>query len=287
MMMAKLTALDSAHSKPCATQADLIDAIVQELLNRTGIDFSEHRRTTIERRIANRMISLRSPAYEGYLNTLQASDTEHLALLERVSIKVSRFYRDAEVFDSLRTEIFPFLASLDRPVRIWSAGCGRGEEAWTLAMLLESARIPGTVLVTDLDPTALAYAANATYEANAAIDLPADLRERYLEPVAPAKTVQVRTELHHRLLFHRHDLLGREPLPGPERFDLICCRNVVIYFQRTAQERAFSLLRAQMADRGILCLGATEWPHGRDSNGLIPLNSKMRIFSRVPNSEMK
>src|SRR5690606_23549381 len=107
-------------------------------------------------RIQSRMTSVGVASLAEYGRLLESSEREAFELLERITIKVSRFYRNRAAFELIRTRLLPALARRGERLRVWSAGCGRGEEAWSLAMLLEDAGLEGTVHASDVDPGALA-----------------------------------------------------------------------------------------------------------------------------------
>ena len=166
------------------------DSILSLLRERTGADLTRYRASTVTRRVLNRMIAVGARTFDDYLLLLGADAAEATHLLDRVTIKVSR-YRNAAVFEALRTLVLPEISRLraGAPLRVWSAGCGRGEEAYTLAMLLDEAGIDGTIDATDLDPRALRAALDARYSAAAFAELPAALRDRYCEPSGEASVV--------------------------------------------------------------------------------------------------
>lgn len=264
-------------------EAQLLQAILVELHLRTGVDLSRHRPPTIRRRILNRMLQVHAPSLRAYLELLRASEGEAALLLERATIKVSRFYRNPAVFDLLRSRWLPALAATrNGPVSIWSAGCARGEEAYTLAMLLEEAGIPGTIEATDVDPIALDAAREGVYAPEACAELPAQLAERYLHSVIRGgrPALRVGEAIRRRVRFHRHDLAAAEEEQpwGGRRFDLISCRNVVIYFDRAMQERVARVLRRALSDDGLLLLGEAEWPSATVIGSLETLAAKARIF---------
>jgi chemotaxis methyl-accepting protein methylase len=268
------TTLPWAVDEPCT------EGTIAALRAHTGIDVAAYRRPTIERRILNRMISLGEHSHHDYLERLRESRDEAFRLLDRVSIKVSAFYRNPGTFDLLRERVLPGLAmhAAGRPLRIWSAGCGRGEEAWTLAMLLDNHGIAGTVIATDIDPGALEHARARTYVASAVASLPSGLATRYLDVTgASGGVVRVSPALSARVQYSQHDILTSAP-PAEAPFDLICCRNVLIYFQREAQERAVLTLRRSLSEGGTLCLGEAEWPCGIGSSALSTLSAKERLF---------
>ncbi len=247
---------------------------------RTGVDFSGYREGTLRRRVANRMISVGAPSLDAYLEVLRASEEEAGRLLERLTVKVSRFYRNAAAFDLLRSEVLPTLRARlgPRPARAWCAGCGTGEEAFTLAMLLDDAGLFGTVHATDIDPSALAAARKGCYAKEAARELPEDLRARYL--VARGDGVRVHARALWRVRFAVHDLLGDEPPPGAP-FHLVTCRNVLIYLQPPAQERAEASLRRAMLPGAYLLLGEAEWPRDTRAGAMEVCSRRERLF-RAP-----
>ena len=259
-----------------------LDSIIVALHRHTGLDVREYRPATVERRIRNRMISVAEPSLASYARLLANSPDEAFALLARVSIKVSEFYRNPEAFALLHTQVLPELASSirGRPLRVWSAGCGRGEEAWTLAMLLHDLGVDGIVEATDIDQSALTFAREARYGHEAIGALPAALVDRYLVREAANDQVRVDRELQRFVNFSSHDLLADAPPPGNDGFDLICCRNVLIYFQRAAQERTFERLERALTPTGVLCVGEAEWPCGPAADRFFATAPRVRIFHR-------
>ncbi len=254
-------------------------AILDVLRARTGIDFSRYRPATVRRRVLNRMISAHAETFEDYLHVLRAHEGEAGNLLERVTIKVSRFYRNAVTFDALRAQVIPELAAqaAGRPLRIWSAGCGCGEEPYTLAMLLEEANVPGRIEATDVDARALHLAQEARYAPALLTELPKTLADRYLE--SRGETCTVIPALRDRVHFSFHDLTS-DMIPSRLHppFDLVCCRNVLIYFDRVVQERALGQVRRAVRSGGFLCLGEAEWPSPVLATGLQALDHRTRIF---------
>ncbi len=254
-------------------------AILKVLRERTGADLRHYRAPIVARRVRNRMVSVGARTFGAYLRRLCADESEAFALLGRVTIKVSRFYRNVVAFDALRDLVLPKLAALRRraPLRIWSAGCGCGEEPYTLAMLLEDAGIPGTIDATDIDPAALDVAIRGRYKAAALEELPAILSERFL--AADGAEFAVAAAVRARVRFARHDLTA--PRPGDQVFDLVCCRNVLIYLEPAVQLRTMQALRRAVAPGGYLCLGEAEWPPAEIAGSLEALPHKNRIFRAV------
>lgn len=257
-----------------------IEEIVSLVRARTGLDLTDYREPTLERRIRNRMTSLGMVLAEDYLRHLEASDSEAHRLLQRVTIKVSRFYRHPPSFELLRERALPWFRRLGGPVRLWSAGCGCGEEAYTLAMLLEEAGVQGHVEATDVDGAALQFARAGIYAERATEELPAPWRERYLESVPSERGLRRRVgaALRRRVCFSRSDLTRPGAVPGSAGFHLVCCRNVLIYWRPEAQARVLENLCAALLPQGFLCLGEAEWPPSSLASRLQPVAPHARVF---------
>lgn len=260
--------------------------VIARLKRRSGLDFSEYRRETLRRRIHSHVLTTRAVRFEDYLRLLEESPLEPWNLVERITIKVSRFYRNPATFNALRMRVLPELAQQGRPLRIWSAGCGRGEEAYTLAMLLQEADVAGEIHASDIDRSALSGAAQGTYPPESAEELPELLRVRYLQPVSLRHRphLKICEELRSRISFFEHDLLSGKNLPPDAQYDLICCRNVLIYLQPTAQLRVLTALLSRLRPGGFLCLGEAEWPPAQLGARLLPLQRATRLFRHIDES---
>lgn len=224
----------------------------------TGIDLTSYKAPQMHRRLSALLSRLRITGFEEYASLLQADAQLRQEFRDYVTINVSEFFRDAERFADLERRVLPDLLTQRSSLRVWSAGCSIGAEAYSLAILL-SELAPGkahSILATDLDQTILDRArAGAGY-------LPTDIRnvgprriQRWFAAtpegrysVAPAARASIR--------FKKHDLLC-DPYPcGP--FDLIACRNVVIYFTEQAKERIYQGFVGSLAAGGVLFVGGTE-----------------------------
>jgi chemotaxis methyl-accepting protein methylase len=218
----------------------------------------------IERRIRSRMIMLGVHCFEHYLAVLRSSANEVMRLIERLTIKVSRFYRYPPAFDCVRDVVLPSLAQQREgaPIRIWSIGTGGGEEAYTLAMLLEAGGYAGTIEASDLDPGACAAARAGIYPGSALRDLPEGLAQRYLRPLpgGPEPRFAVCDELRDLVRLSVYDVTRPGLSPGEGCFDLVMCRNLLIYLEQTTQEKALRHMRNAVSEKGFLCLGEAEWP---------------------------
>jgi len=282
--MLTLTAMQRGAGDAAAacTDAHFLGSVLDVVRARTGVDFACYRAAMLERRIANHFASSGATSNEDYLRRLQGSPAAAFRLLERITIKVSRFHRHAPTFQYLLDTLLPQLARERKgePLRIWCAGCGEGEEAYTFAMMLGKAGIDGYIEATDVDATALNVARAGIYPLNAAVELPAALAAEYLEPVVANHQpgYRVHDNLRARVRFTRHDITSDASPPGNEPFDLVSCRNVLIYLQRAAQARAMHRLLNAARENGVLCLGEAEWPLPEIEAELEPLPHKTRLF---------
>ncbi|MCC7106650.1 MAG: protein-glutamate O-methyltransferase CheR [Chloroflexi bacterium] len=233
----------------------------------TGVDLGAYRASTVQRRLQGRMRQMQTQRYGDYLERLQADAEEAGRLLSYVRVKVSRFFRNASVFEALRRVVLPDLQRRfqGQPLRCWSAGCSSGEEAYGLAILLAENlpppdRLAARVEATDVDEQVLAAAVDGTYRSDALLELSPALTERYFvrEPGRVGARYRVRADRVPRVRFSRHDLLLAEAPPAFVPFHLVCCRNVLIYLTLAAQERVQRLLAASLAPGGYLCLGEAE-----------------------------
>lgn len=266
------------------------DRVLALVRQRSGIDFNAYRRATIERRVKNRMLAVRAPTLEEYANLLDSRPGELGGLLDALTIKVSRFFRNAPTFELIRQCISSLQVSEARPLRLWSAGCGYGEEAYSLAILLEELEPGGLslVLATDVDEHALALAREGCYGANAMSETSqARLARRFWTRTSGKATVfAIRRELRRRIYFLRHDLTSLESPPSP-KLDLICCRNAVIYFEQTAQHNVQRFLVSCLQPGGYLCLGEAEWLSPTVEENLEVIDRRARLFRRRPLPESR
>ena len=245
----------------------------------------------LRRRIAVRMRASGVHTFAQYARVLDADSHEYERLLDALTINVTKLFRNVDAWHTLALDVLPdlFVARAEtaraRPVRIWSAGCASGEEAYTLAALAhaqsearnESAPEEAVeVLGTDVDAASLRAAVEGVYAKAAFDETPIGYRERYFTAGYPAR---VRPELRAITRFARHDLLA-DPAP-PGEWDLIVCRNVMIYFDRESQEALFERFHRALAPGGSLFLGKVETLLGHVRAMYAPVEHRQRIFRRA------
>lgn len=249
------------------------DALTEKISRERGVSCGSYKDKCLKRRIAVRMRARGVHSYEDYATVLDQDAHEYQELLDALTINVTKFFRNPETWTALR----PYLERLAQQrssLRIWSAGCSSGEEPYTIAVLLAEIGAGGFIDATDVDRLSLERTRQAKYPDTAFSEMPVTLRRRYFQdgqPTAPVRElVQVRA----------HDLT-RHPPPRPP-YDLIACRNVVIYFERAAQERLFQLFVDALAPGGVLLLGKVETLFGPARNKLALEDPRERIYTKPP-----
>lgn len=259
------------------------------LRHHLGVDFTAYRPRMIRRRLDGRMRIAGHRDLGSYVVRLQEDAEERARLFTHLTIKVTRFHRNTTSFDRLREVM---LAAADartarRPFRVWSAGCSTGEEAWTLAMLLEECGLPAgghrpQVQATDVDERTLEHARRRRYPRRAFVELPDRLAQCWSRPADDAPDeVDVDPRLAGRVEFRLHDLVAAVEPPLGWRFDLVCCRNVLIYLDERRRRRVVSLLLRALVPGGHLFLGEAEWPEPEDETvPLLVVDHRARLFQR-------
>lgn len=240
---------------------DGLSALLAQITGARGLSCDGYKPNCLRRRLAVRMRARGAHSYADYAAILAADTGEYDRLLDALTINVTKFFRNRETWDVLAERVLPTLGdAADGGLRCWSAGCATGEEPYSIAiLLLEEARrgarraAPGRVDATDLDPTVLARARDGAYRPAALEETPPAFVGRYFTGTDPCVVAEPVRAL---VTFHRHDLL-REPPPAPP-YDLIMCRNVVIYFERANQERLYHAFADALRPGGVLVLGKVE-----------------------------
>jgi chemotaxis protein methyltransferase CheR len=245
---------------PQEQEDDGLATLLAQIAGARGLACDGYKPGCLRRRLAVRMRARGVHTYAAYAEVLRRDAGEYDRLLDALTINVTKFFRNRETWDALATAFVPALVAERGGLRCWSAGCASGEEPYSVAiLLLEHARSTGrdvatcAIDATDLDPAALERARAGAYRAPALDETPPDIVHRYFEGADPWRVAGPVRDL---VRWHRHDLL-REPPPGAP-YDLILCRNVVIYFERPNQERLYQTFADALRPGGVLVLGKVE-----------------------------
>ncbi len=250
-----------AGSPPPAV-AEPLEGILELLLGSSGIDFRDYKPTTVLRRIERRMQVQRAVSLTAYRAALAAAPEEQAVLRRELLIPVTRFFRDADVFDQLAEQVVTPVVGREatmEPIRVWVACCATGEEAYSIAILFAEAfqRLgrmrPVKIFATDVEQHYLDVAAAGHYPDTIAAEVSGPRLERWFTERDGGWTV--RPEIRQMVIFARHNLVADPPFT---RMDLVSCRNALIYFQPGAQERAMRRLQYALQPGAHLLLGPSE-----------------------------
>ncbi|MDR3414508.1 MAG: chemotaxis protein CheB [Formivibrio sp.] len=251
-------------SSPTPKSESALKKIFILLRAQTGHDFSQYKPNTILRRIERRMAVHQIDAIERYLHYLQQTPAETESLFHDLLIGVTQFFRDPGAFKVLEDEVIPRLFTSRRAsgdvIRVWTTGCSTGEEAYSIAMLLqegmEAAKQSHTlqVFATDIDSRAIATARAALYPASIAADISPERLARFFI-VQPDGVYRVHKSLRDALVFSEQDVIKDPPF---SRLDLISCRNLLIYLGAELQRKLIPLFHYALKPSGMLFLGTSE-----------------------------
>jgi two-component system CheB/CheR fusion protein len=262
---------------------------VLALLRDRGHDFFEYRREVLQRRLAERMAEVGVADGDAYVARLAGDRAELTALVDTLLISTSRLFRDPDMFAALERVVIPrlFETAEGRTLRAWVAGVATGEEAWTIAMLLDRAAArttaPYEVFASDINVGALELARTARYDHAEASTVPADYRHYLVERRG---TVEIAEPLRDRVTFSQHDLLGPSLAPVEAvlaQFDLVLCRNVLIYLDPRLQTRLMARLVSVVPAGGVIGLGPVEQLPGGFEQSLRPypdVDRRLHLFLR-------
>ncbi len=251
-----------------------------------GFDFTGYKRSTLMRRIGRRMDARGLQTIGEYRDYLELEPEEFTRLFDSLLINVTGFFRDLPAWEALHDQVLPGLLAAKgatRPIRIWSAGCATGEEAYTLAIMLAEALGPESfgnrvkIYATDLDEDALQQARTGIYGERQVADVPEELRAKYFDPAVMRYSFS--RELRRQVIFGRNDLTRDAPI---SRVDLLVARNTLMYFTAETQASIIRKFHFALSNPGYLFLGKAEMllNHG---DRFEPVDLRKRLFRKVPN----
>ena len=271
------------------SQNTATDEALEELLvfirDARGFDFTGYKRSTLSRRINKRMNDVGIHTYTEYQDLLETSAGEFDALFNTILINVTSFFRDPDAWTFLQREVVPELiadVAPDQEIRVWSAGCSSGEEAYSLAVMfaealgLEECLRRVKIYATDIDEEALRQARSGQYPEKSLEAIPAELREKYFEQ--NGAVFGFRPDLRRRVIFGRHDITRDAPI---SRLDLLICRNTLMYFNVEAQTQIIDRFHFALRKNAFLFLGKAEMLLN-DADRFDVVNMRQRVFRRRP-----
>jgi len=222
----------------------------------TGIDLSLYKEAQMKRRLTSLYEKKGYRSFQDYYQHV-SSDREALhELLDRMTINVSEFYRNNKRWEVLQTKILPELIKKNNgQIKVWSAACSTGEEPYTLAMIFSQLLHPSkfTILATDIDENVIARAKLGVYHERSLNEVPQEIKQKYFS--REAEYYKVDDGIKKAVTFKKHNLLAE---PFDTNFDLIICRNVLIYFTEEAKDLLYKKFANALKKGGILFVGSTE-----------------------------
>jgi two-component system CheB/CheR fusion protein len=267
-----------------------LEVLLDYLRRSRGFDFTGYKRTSLSRRIEKRMQAVGADGYLSYLDHLEVDPEEFTHLFNTILINVTSFFRDPPTWDFLSAEILPRLVESQpegEPIRMWSAGCASGEEAYSLAMATAEVLGPDAVrervkiYATDVDEEALNQARQARYSPRQVEGVPPELLERYFEPNGNGHVFS--KDLRRSVIFGRHDLIQDAPI---SRIDLLVCRNTLMYLNSETQSNVLARFSFALREGGYLLLGKAEMLLAHP-NLFTSVELKRRVFQKVPGATLR
>ena len=278
------------HQGSADEQQVALAKIFSLLLSITGVDFSYYKSKTLNRRIQRRMLLCRVEQLADYAVYLQVHPAEINALFEEIFIHVTSFFRDPAAFELLLTKVFPTITQHKSasPIRIWVAGCSTGEEVYSIAMCLleflaDRITLPSIqILATDISESSLDRARAGIYNDNQMVDVSPERRHRFFKRHIASRSsnvgasYQIDRAVRELCVFTRQDL-GSDAAGA--NFDLISCRNVLIYFDESLQQEMMPIFHDRLNSTGFLFLGTSE-SLGKSSDLFAQVEPQHQIYAK-------
>lgn len=227
----------------------------QQIKEKTGIDLNLYKEVQMKRRLTSLRDKKGFKDFKSYFVALDQDPDLLSELLDKMTINVSEFYRNSVRWQVLEKKLLPNLLKKKKNLKIWSAACSTGDEPYTIAMMLgqyvDLNQI--TILATDIDENILQRAQQGIYTERALKEVPSELKDKYFTYENPHYVID--EKIKKAITFKKHNLLSD---PYPSNFDLIVCRNVLIYFTEEAKASVYHKFSQSLNSEGILFVGSTE-----------------------------
>lgn len=256
--------------------------LLEKLYRNRGVDFSLYRSATLKRRLHTRLRATNCANYMEYVLCLNRDPGEYDRLLQALTINVTEFFRDPEIFEILEKKIIPKMlkrkkAKHQRIVRVWSAGCSQGEEVYSLAILFSKYTKDFMIKIygSDIDEECIARAKRGFYGSESLRNVGKEILNNFFSQAG--EKVKISPELKAITRFKKHDLILEE---YPNRMDLILCRNVLIYFSRDLQDQVVSHFSRVLNRNGFLILGKVESLPASLKSVFESLDNRERIYQK-------
>ncbi|MFY0543062.1 CheR family methyltransferase [Brevibacillus sp. H7] len=219
----------------------------------TGIDLALYKEAQMKRRLTSLRLKRGYETFARYFEAISKNQELFYEFLDRMTINVSEFFRNPGRWEVLENKVLPRLAKQSPRLKCWSAACSTGEEPYTLSLILLRKKIEASLLATDIDEGALAKAKQGVYTDRSLQDCPTELVSKYF--TKDSMSYRISDEVKQKVTFRKHNLLADS---FDTNFDLIICRNVMIYFTEEAKHELYQKFSRALKPGGVLFVGSTE-----------------------------
>jgi chemotaxis protein methyltransferase CheR len=257
--------------------------LILDVQKRLKIQLTSYKQDYIKRRLLSRMNSTRSKDFCEYHQYLKSHPEEEEKLRNALTINVTKFFRDLDVFDLVKKEIFPAILRDKRSLKIWSAGCSSGEEPYTYAIILHEMgktgpAFNGAIIATDIDEEMLKKARIGAYEKGALENMSESQLSRHFDKKEDGK-YYVKDHIKQVVKFQSHDLMSTTPIG--RMMDMVSCRNVTIYFNEQQKKDLVKLVHDSLAKDGFYIMGMSEYM-AKDVEHLFKAYKPMlKVFQKI------
>lgn len=276
------------ESKLLFGEEQALKLLLEKIFTDRGFDCRQYQEKCLKRRIAVRMRARKVRSYAEYLRVLMSDPKEYEELFNTLTINVSEFLRNPETFETFKNLVLkPLIAQKKgtsiRTIKIWSAGCAGGEEPYSIAMLVkeilenEPTKFLVSIYATDIDRESLEQAQRAEYEHGSLENVSKYLLSKYFEPTE-TKPYKLKKEIKELVKLQYHNLVSDKP---PAKFDIIFCRNVMIYFNRELQDKLYRRFYGALNPGGFLVTGKVEMLPPEIQKLFRRVSARERIYQRA------
>ena len=267
---------------------EAMDRVLRIVKTHTGYDFFSYKKPTLLRRTAKRMNITKNETIEDYIDYLYQNTAEKSILVDEFLIGVTKFFRNTEAYDILQKHVIPNIIEPKKakksPIKIWTVACSTGEEAYSLAILMEEyleskkINLKYKIFATDIDSKALDVATKGIYASNISLDISASRLSKYF--IKTEDKFQIQPFIRKNIIFSKHDILEHPPF---NKMDLVSCRNMLIYIDNAMQAKILSSLHYSLNMNGYLFMGSSE-SIGLLNKNFTEVSNKWKIYRNlVPN----
>jgi len=279
------------EEKPVMNEKDII-RILHNIFDNRCFDFSKYQMSEIQYAMSGRMNALEIANLNEYAEYIENNPDEYEPLFNTILVNRSQFFRDSEAWNYIKNNLMLRILEDNKAkndeIRVWSVGCASGEEAYSIAILLNEAltndplKRRAKVFATDIDEAALKIAQNGTYTLDRMFNISEELKDRYFMRRGELYTVS--SDINDMIIFGRQNIVTE---PAISQIGLLLCRNVMCYTNRELRTSIVSKFHDALGDEGYLWLGKAEKLYNNDGVELKPLDTKWNIYQKLPNSVNK